>query len=163
EVERLAREHFTYLKSCKADLKVIIGDARLSMENEPPQNFDLLVMDAFSSDSVPLHLLTKEAFEIYLKHIKPEGVIAFHISSLHLDLNQVIWKQADCFNLKTAWIESEEWPEYGVLAADWILLTKNEEFINNRIIQRASEDPEDRYIKTKQWTDDHSNIFQIFK
>ena len=163
EVERLAREHFSYLENCKAEIDVVIGDARLSMENEPPRNYDLLVMDAFSSDAVPLHLLTKEAFEIYLKHIKDDGVIAFHISSQHLDLNLVVWKLADHFGLKYAWIMNDEDDEEGIMASDWILLTKNEEFINSTQIERATTTPADDYKDITLWTDDHTNLFEIFK
>lgn len=163
EVERLAREHFSYLENCKADLDVVLGDARLSMENEPPQNFDLLVMDAFSSDAVPLHLLTTEAFEIYLKHIKDDGVIAFHISSIHLDLDMVVFKLAEHFDLRTAWIMSDENDDEGVLASDWILLTKNEGFINSRKIKRSATDKPDDYKEIGLWTDDHTNLFEIFK
>lgn len=163
EVERLARKHFSYLEKCKAKIEVVIGDARLTMENESPRNYDLLVMDAFSSDAVPLHLLTEEAFEIYLKHIKDDGVIAFHTSSQHLDLQSVVFKLADHFGLKYAWIMNDKNDNEGIMESDWILLTKNEEFINNDQIKRAATPPSDDYKKINLWTDDHTNLFKIFK
>ena len=163
EVERLARKHFTYLEKCPADVEVVIGDARLSMENEVARNYDLLVLDAFSSDAVPLHLLTKEAFEIYLKHIADDGVIAFHTSSMHLDLQSVVFRLAEHFGLKFAWIMNDEIPEEGILASDWILLTKNEEFLDNDKIKRAATKPSDDYKDITLWTDDHTNLFEIFK
>ena len=81
QVEMMARQYFSYLSQSKANIEIVLGDARLSMENEPPQKYDVLILDAFSSDSVPIHLLTKEAFEIYLKHLADDGVLAFHIST----------------------------------------------------------------------------------
>jgi protein-L-isoaspartate O-methyltransferase len=163
EVERLAKRYFSYLKDCKSPVDIIIGDGRLSLESEQPQEFDILVLDAFAGDAVPVHLLTKEAFEIYLKHIKPNGVIAVHVSSMHLDLKPVVWKQADFFNLKNAWIESDENDEMGILASDWILLTNNEEFIKSRIIEDAAGPRSDDYKKMRLWTDEHLNLFEILK
>jgi spermidine synthase len=95
--------YFSYLKDCQAQVEVVQGDARISLEQElnidEPQHFDLLIIDAFSSVSIPIHLLTKEAFNIYLQHLQPDGVLAFHISHRHLDLWPVIWKIADYFQL----------------------------------------------------------------
>src|SRR5207248_4464004 len=75
-VIRLAREHFTYLADCPATTDVILGDGRLSLEHEQPQNYDLIALDAFSGDIVPVHLLTAEAFDLYQRHLRPGGVIA---------------------------------------------------------------------------------------
>jgi tRNA A58 N-methylase Trm61 len=163
EVERLAKEYFSYLKDCRSKVDIIIGDGRLSLESEELQGFDVLVLDAFAGDAVPVHLLTKEAFEIYLKHIKPDGVIAVHISSMHLDLESVVWKQAEFFNLKSAWIESSENDEMGILSSDWILLTNNERFIKNEKIKEAAGSQRDDYKKMQLWTDEHLNLFEILK
>jgi len=163
EVKRLAETRFTYLASCRAQVEVIMGDARLSMEAEPAQEFDLLILDAFNSAAVPVHLLTKEAFEIYLSHIKADGVIAVHVSNLHLDLHSVVWKAAEYFKLKSAWVEDAEDLDKGVLSSDWILLTKNEEFLNQRAIYRATLPPRDELGRIALWTDDHINLFQILK
>lgn len=163
EVQRLAEEYFSYLENCKSKVDIIIGDGRLSLEHEEPQQFDVLVLDAFAGDAVPVHLLTKEAFEIYLKHIKPSGVIAVHTSSVHLDLESVVWKQAEFFNLKNKWIESSENKEMGVLASDWILLTNNEEFINSRKFEIAATPQRNDCKKIRLWTDEHLNLFEILK
>ncbi|MFA5240317.1 MAG: fused MFS/spermidine synthase [Phycisphaerae bacterium] len=163
EVERLARRYFSYLKDSKSKVDVIIGDGRLSLESAQPEKFDVLVIDAFAGDAVPVHLLTREAFEVYLEHIKPDGVIAVHISSMHLDLESVVRKQADFLNLKSAWIESNENEEMGVLASDWILLTRNEEFINSEVIKNAETPQTDDYKKIQLWTDEHLNLFEILK
>ena len=163
EVKRLANEYFSYLKDCKSRVDIIIGDGRLSLESEEPQEFDVLVLDAFAGDAVPVHLLTKEAFEIYLRHIKPGGVIAVHISSMHLDLESVVWKQAEFFNLKNAWIETDENDEMGILASKWILLTNNQDFIKSRRIENAASRQRDDYKKMQLWTDEHVNLFEILE
>ena len=163
EVERLARKYFTYLHDSKAAVEVILGDARLSMENEPPQNYDVLVLDAFSSDAVPIHLLTTEAMEIYLKHLSPDGVLAFHISTQHLDLHSVVWKLAEHFDLKTAWIESYEDNAEGALAADWILLARNDHILGIEPIQKIKSRPYANLQTAPLWTDDHLNLLKILK
>ncbi len=162
-VEHIARTRFSYLNDCPAEVDVIVGDARLSMEAEPPQEFDLLVLDAFSGGAVPVHLLTVEAFEIFLKHLKSDGVIAMHVSSVHLDLQSVIWKLADRLNLKTAWIENDENKAEGIFASDWIILTRDESFINQKVIQSVSTPPKSDFDRIDLWTDDHINLFQILK
>jgi hypothetical protein len=163
EVERLAKEYFTYLQDCKGKTDIILGDARLSLDSEPPQDFDLLVLDAFSSDAVPVHLLTKEAFEIYLKHLKNKGLIAIHVSTLRLDLKPVIFNLADHFGLQFVWIATDEIPQQGVFDADWILLTKDEKFLRQNNIQAARETISDDYKNIGLWTDDHMNLLQILR
>jgi len=163
EVKHLARTQFSYLANCRAKVDVIMGDARLSMEKEPQQHFDLLVLDAFTSDAVPVHLLTKEAFEIYLRHIKPDGVIAVHVSNLHLDLKLVVWKLAEHFKLKNVWIENDENEVEGAFSSDWILLTKNEKFLQTKAIRHAALEPEGNLSRVRLWTDDYVNLFQILK
>ncbi len=96
EVEKVAREHFSFLSNSPAAVEVVLGDARLSLEQEPPQNFDLLVLDAFNSDSIPIHLLTKEAFEVYQRHLKTNGLIAVHVSNASLDLAPVVVNLGHC-------------------------------------------------------------------
>jgi hypothetical protein len=162
-VERIARTRFSYLKDCPARVDVIVGDARLSMEAEPSQEFDLLILDAFSGGTVPVHLLTVEAFEIFLRHLKSDGVIAMHISTVHLDLQSVIWKLARHLNLKTAWIQNDENKAEGIFASDWIILTRDESFINQKVIQTAAIDPKNDFDRIDLWTDEHINLFQILK
>jgi len=163
EVKRLARKYFTYLDDSKADVEVILGDARLTMERQAPQHYDVLVVDAFSSDAVPIHLLTEEAMEVYLKHLAPNGILAFHISTMHLDLHSVIWKLADHLHLKTAWIESYENEETGALSSDWILLARDGDFLDSEAIQRAAISPKRRRKDVMLWTDDHINVLEILK
>jgi hypothetical protein len=163
QVETLARKYFTYLSQCKANVKVVLGDARLSMENETPQQYDVLVLDAFSSDAVPVHLLTQEAFEIYLKHLADGGVLAFHISTMHLNLHSVVWKAAQHFGLSNVWIENDENPETGTLASDWILLSRDASALNIDAIQNAASPPKKQLVDVSLWTDDYINLLQILK
>ncbi len=163
EVDRLAREHFMYLDDSAATVEVLLGDGRLVMENEPPQNYDVLVLDAFSSDAVPVHLLTTEAMEIYLKHLAADGVMAFHISTVHLDLQSIVWKLAEHFKLETAWIQSAEDTTPGALASDWILLARNDSFLGTDAIQENNSRPRFDPDTTPLWTDDHINLLKIIK
>ena len=106
--ETVANSWFSYLPKCPGNVEVALGDARLSLENEPPQHFDLLVLDAFSSDAIPVHLLTKEAFEVYERHLNTNGIIAVHISNHYLDLEPVVVNLARHFGYKLASIDYEE-------------------------------------------------------
>jgi spermidine synthase len=163
EVERLARKYFTYLDDSQAAIEVVLGDGRLSMEREKSQDYDVLVLDAFSSDAVPTHLLTAEAMEIYLRHLADDGVLAFHISTMHLDLHSVIWKLAEHFGLETAWIESYEDEQEGALASDWILLARDGDFLDSKAIRDADSSPKYRRKDVKLWTDDHINVLEILR
>jgi hypothetical protein len=163
QVQIMARIYFSYLSQSKANIEIVLGDARLSMENEMPQKYDVLVLDAFSSDAVPIHLLTKEAFEIYLKHLANGGVLAFHISTMHLNLHSVIWKAAQHLGLSSVWIENDENPETGALASDWILLSQNAAPLNIPSIQNAASQPKKEMVDISLWTDDYINLLQILK
>jgi len=165
EVTHLARTRFTYLANCPAEVEIIAGDARLSMEKEPDQGFDLLVLDAFNSDVVPVHLLTKEAFEIYLRHIKPNGIIAVHISSVYLELPKVVWKAADYFDLSAAMIEDNEDNEDNKAAysSDWVLLARDKALLEPSPEFTAATKRPDEVDSVDLWTDDYVNLFQIMR
>jgi len=166
-VEKLARDPFTYLEQCPAKLDVIMGDARLEMEYElarqQPQNLDLLALDAFSSDAIPVHLLTKEAFAIYLQHLKPNGVIAVHISNRYLDLQPVVERLAEEFGLSTACISDDYTESWYYYDTTWMLLTKNKAFLAKSDIYAASADPKKDAPKAALWTDDSANLYSIMK
>jgi hypothetical protein len=162
-VERLARKYFTYLSDSKASIEIVLGDGRLSLEKEPPQQFDILVLDAFSSDAVPVHLLTCEAMEIYLKHLKPDGVLAFHISSVHLDLVKLVRRLAEHFHLHPLWIETFEDPLFGTLDSDWLLLSASEQPLSKPLLQSAASPFREPADSIDLWTDDHIHLLQILK
>ncbi|AQT69891.1 spermidine synthase [Anaerohalosphaera lusitana] len=160
-VEDFAREYFTYLSDTKADTDVVIGDARLSLEAE--QNaFDLLVLDAFSSDAVPIHLLTREAFRIYLDNLKPDGIMALHISSQHLDLAPVIARLAQHFNLAGRILEPSRDNQKGTFESTWILLTPDQQTLTARKF-RLHSFPLKPDKDTSLWTDDFVNPLEVLE
>jgi SAM-dependent methyltransferase len=160
-VLRLARTEFTYLKICKARLDVALGDARLSLEREPPENFDVLAVDAFSSDAIPVHLLTREAFVLYFRHLKPDGVLAVHVSNKHLDLTPVV-KLAAASLPKDARVVDTEDEANDVFGSTWVLVTSSAGFFDRPLMRTAAVTvPLPR--KMRMWTDDYSNLFQILK
>jgi hypothetical protein len=106
EVEPLSREYFTYFGRTRASTEVVLGDGRLSLEREPDQRFDVLILDAFSSDAIPMHLLTREAFTTYLRHLAPDGILAANMSNRHVDIKPVLKQFAQHFGLTFVWVEN---------------------------------------------------------
>ncbi len=158
--------YFSFLKDSQANVTAVLGDARISLEREladgHPQNFDVLVLDTFSSDSIPVHLVTKESFDLYLKHLAPGGVIAAHISNQHLDLKPVFWQLAEYYGLH---IVSVNYPgdDMGGYATEWILLARDPVLLEIPAIQDQAEDMSAYSTNVQLWTDDYSNLFQILK
>jgi hypothetical protein len=161
EVVRMAKSYFTFLKDCRGELEIVLGDARLSLEQEPSQQFDLLVLDAFSGDAVPSHLLTREAMEIYLRHLAPGGTIAVHITNTYLDLAPVVRGLAAEFAFKRARIETPYDPVRQLYRADWMLLTRNDQLLAEVAPYGIAGEP--RQMHRLLWTDSHSNLFHILK
>ncbi len=159
-VIRIANTWFTYLKDSPGKMETVLGDARLSLEREPPQDFDVLVVDAFSGDSIPIHLITVEAFTEYLRHLKPEGVIAFHVSNRFLDLKPVLLAIAEKHGLEYAYIH--ETGEGGGTTSDWVAITRHKPFILRPDIVEVTEPVAPR-PDWRLWTDDYNNLFQVFK
>ncbi|MFN5994156.1 MAG: spermidine synthase [Betaproteobacteria bacterium] len=159
-VVEIAKRDFTYLKESEAQIEVALGDARLNLERESSQNFDVLAIDAFSSDSIPVHLITLEALDIYAKHMKPEGVIAFHVSNRFLDLKPVVQLLAEKRGWHAAWIRDTY--EDGSTSSDWVLLTRHKPFLLRRDIVESSYviPPEPGW---RVWTDDFNNLLQVLK
>lgn len=169
EVRRIATTQFTFLKATPARTEVVMGDARLSLEREPNQQFDIIVLDAFSSDAIPVHLLTREAFDVYRRHLKPDGVIAVHISNCYLDLEPVVLLAAKHLGVDQAVIHYSEWDGYDseegegpdAYSSDWILLTNNQEFLKNPVIRAGKSAPHAIPQNVKLWTDEESNLWRI--
>jgi spermidine synthase len=166
-VKELATSQFKYVDYCQAKVDIVMGDARLMMEKEvagkQTQQFDLLALDAFSSDAIPVHLLTREAFQIYLQQIKPDGVIAVHISNRYLNLRPVVERLAAEFNMHTATISDDHQPEWWIYATTWVLVTKNKAFLEIDRIRDAAESAEPDSKKTALWTDDFASVYSILK
>jgi hypothetical protein len=164
DVETAARKHFSYLKNSQAAVEVTIGDARLSLEREPSQAFDLLVLDAFSGDAIPAHLLTREAFEIYRRHLKPGGILAAHISNMSLDLEPVVLRQATDGGW-TAVVIDQPRADYdaGVLPSIWALLSQDPGFANLPPIREASRPDLQAAARGPAWTDDYSALLPLLR
>ena len=162
-VTRLAQTRFSYLGDSKAEIQIVMGDARLSLAREEPQQFDMLVLDAFSSDSVPVHLLTVEAFDVYLRHLRPDGVVAVHVSNCHLDLAPVLARLAARFDLQCLCIKCPGDEDEGLLASRWVLLSKNAQFLRDITATRSPEQVDPVTRTASLWTDDHVRVLEILK
>jgi hypothetical protein len=157
----IANRDFTYLKDSEAIIQTPLGDARLNLEREAPQGFDLLAIDAFSSDSIPVHLLTNEALTVYVKHMKPGGIIAFHLTNRFLDLIPVVRQLADAQHLFSVLV-ADEGDEGVASRSDWVLLSDREASLQvPQIADAASVVPAREELRL--WTDDFNNIIQIIK
>jgi len=160
DVVRLARAHFRYLNDCDAEVDVVLGDARLSLEREEPQAFDVLVVDAFSSDAIPVHLLTVEAFEIYLKHVSDNGLLAVHVSNHHLDLDRVVAGAAQ--RLGCAWVvvsNPDNLHEH-IDSSRWVILARKPRRLVSIRRLRAGGEPNAAPVV---WTDDRHNLIAVLK
>ena len=161
QVLDIAQSEFTYLKDSKAQIEISLGDARLSLEREAPHEFDVLVVDAFSSDSIPVHLITREAMAVYLRHVKPGGAIVFHVTNRFLKLAPVVKQIADELGLHTALIIDDA-EETSFSKTDWVIVTRDKSLIENAVIAQKSI-AIDAIPGLRLWSDDFNNLFQILK
>lgn len=158
--------YFSYLQDSRAEIEVVLGDARLSLEDElasdNPQNYDVLVLDVFSSDSIPVHLLDREAFDVYLQHLAPDGILAVHISNRHLDLTPVVWTLADHFGLERVVIADPGNYE-SVFPSLWVLLARDPALLSDPEIAARAKNMDEFVSPVRLWTDEYSNLIQILK
>jgi hypothetical protein len=159
-VEPIAQHLFTYLRDSAAQISFADGDARSSLSHEAPQHFDVLVIDAFSGDAIPLHLLTAQALAIYRKHLVPDGILAFHISNQHVDLEPAIALLAHSAGMQARTVESKANPEHGEFKATWVLVTGNTAFFALPAVADVSRLPEQR-PGMRLWTDDYSSLLAL--
>jgi spermidine synthase len=158
EVIRLARTEFRYLRESYAKTEVVPGDARLSLEREPAQNYNVLAVDAFAGDSIPIHLLTREAFALYFHHLAPGGALAIHVTNKHLDLAPVVKRLADAYSASSYLIHNSDEDHRKIYSSSWVIVTKNRnlapklEYLSSPIKGRAA-----------LWTDDYSNIVSVLR
>jgi len=142
-----------------------MGDARLSLERElqegHAQNFDVLAVDAFSSDSIPVHLLTKEAMELYFRHLRPDGILAVHISNRYLNLQPVLEGEANATQKIARLVDTEEDDTQDVFGATWVLITSPAAGFTGEILSSSTVLDSKRTVRL--WTDEYSNLFQILK
>jgi hypothetical protein len=162
----IARREFTFLADTSAKTEIVLGDGRLSLEREPPRRYDVLGIDAFSGDSIPMHLVTREAMAIYLKHIKPDGVIVFQATNRFIDLLPVVKRLAAEFGLEAVNVSDEpdgaDGAEYWYSSTDQIIVTRNRALLAWPRIAEAAEAIEDR-PGLPTFTDAHHNLLRILK
>ncbi len=161
-VPRIARTSFTYLADSEAKIEVVMGDARLSMQKESPQEYDVIVVDAFSGDAIPVHLLTREAFAVYLRHLKPDGSIAVHTSNTYLELAPVVQLLATDAGYSARWISNEDNRRKLVDASDWVVVSRNRHLLDD-LDSSVFMEPIPVRAGMKIWTDERNNLFQIMR
>jgi hypothetical protein len=161
-VEPIARNVFTYIRDSAAQTSIVGGDARTSLTHEGAQRFDVLVIDAFSGDAIPLHLLTKQAVALYRTHLAPGGILAFHISNRHVDLESPISLLAKAAGMKAACITSAANEKRDEFTATWILLSDNDDFFAQPEVARRVRPPVEK-PGMQPWTDDFSSLLPVLQ
>lgn len=162
QVVDAARSLFTYLRETPAKVQVIVGDGRLSLQQDHSPPLDVLAIDAFSGDAIPVHLLTIEAARLYQKHLKPNGAMAFHVSNDYLDLAPVVRDLARALGYQAVVVHNHGDDDTLVLPADWVVVTNNPEILDNPAIQLRSE-PIDSRPGLRLWTDNFNKLVDILK
>jgi spermidine synthase len=157
-----ARNLFTYLGDSPAAISVVEGDGRASLSREAPQGFDVLVVDAFSGDAIPLHLLTREAMEVYRRQLAPGGVIAFHVSNSYLELAPEIARLADAEGMQARVVENVAVPAEDVYRATWVLVSPDAEFFEKPGVEGATAEIT-RRPGLRVWTDDYSSLLPVMR
>ena len=165
-VETMAWRYFSYLEDSKGDIDIILGDGRVSLTNEltsgKTNDYQVLVLDAFSGDSVPTHLLTIEAFELYFKHLEENGILAIHVSNSHLDLTSLTRGLASSLNKSSIYVQTEA-DKDEVNQTQWVLITNNSSFLNNARVKNLTSPWPNSMDKNIVWTDDYSNLLSVLK
>ncbi len=164
QVIQLAQSEFSYLGDSDARVELVLGDGRLALEREPPQGFDLLAADAFSSDSVPMHLITREALELYVRHVRPGGVVVFNVTNRYLDLAPVVQRLADSLGLHARVVrhvpEESEYQLYD--STDFVLVTSDPGLFERPQLKEFAQVIEVP-SKVSVWTDDFNNLLQALR
>jgi hypothetical protein len=157
DVRAMAEGHFTYLKDCPGRVEHAAGDARLVLEREAGQRFDVLVVDAFAGSAIPVHLLTREAFTVYRRHLAPGGVIAVHVTNRHLDLRPVARAAAEGLGFSALWFHDPQPARDAVFSpSDWVILGPDGAYLSSlpggREVERAV-----------RWTDEATSLFPLLR
>lgn len=158
-VARLASEEFSYIRDSAANVDIVLGDGRLSLERDPLRQFDVLAVDAFSGDSIPVHMLTRQAFALYFRHLQSRGVLAVHISNQYLNLKPVVQAAAAALHKPAVVIDNPGDRARGVFRSTWVLLGNSGGYLGQEEIESAGQ----RLPGTagQLWTDDFSSLFSI--
>jgi SAM-dependent methyltransferase len=166
QVVELAYREFTFLSESPAQTEVILGDGRLSLERETPQQYDVIAVDAFSGDAIPMHLVTREALAIYVRHLKPDGVIAFQATNRFVDIAPVVERLAAEFGMTAVMITdypaNANGDDFWLSSTDQILVTRNAAVLQHERIASVAE-PIKRRPGFPVWTDDFNNLLTVLK
>jgi hypothetical protein len=166
-VVELARESFTYLRDTPAEVDVVLGDGRISLERElqsgGPQRFDILVFDAFSSDAIPIHLLTQECAQMYWQHLRPDGVLALNISNRYVKLRRVTEALAKSLGKEAVVVDSKDDPSIAQESSRWVLITSNRQFLDNPDRKAATWARDEPPRPPLLWTDDFASLWQVIE
>ena len=160
-VVAMANEYFTYLSECKGHCDVVLGDGRIALEQEEPQNYDVLVLDAFSGDAVPAHLLTRECGTLYMKHLREDGLLACHISNRHVNLIPVCAGLASEFGLSAKAIYSKKDNATGATTSIWVLMSRKPQSLAAIKLTKSLEISMGN--RSLLWTDDFSNLLSVLQ
>jgi hypothetical protein len=162
-VERISSEYFTYRHDSEAQVDVILGDARIRMEQEiasgQPQQFDVLAIDAFSSDAIPMHLLTRECVEVFRQSLKPDGLLCLHISNRFLDLSSVARGAAEALGWPCVRIVNRSDEAEGLSYSNWVVLTKNQQFLDDPEVAKGIAPWTEKDPAPVLWTDDYASLW----
>ena len=168
QVAAVAMMEFSFLKDSPAQVDVVLGDGRLSLEREAPQRYDLLAIDAFSGDSIPMHLLTREAMAVYVKHLAPDGVIVFQATNRFVSIAPVVDRLASEFGLAAVMVTDEpgngtdSGAAYWLSGTDQIIVTRNRAILESPSLKGVAE-PLLHNPKFRVWTDDYYNLLGVLK
>jgi len=162
QVFELADSEFTFLRDSSAQTERVLGDARLALEREAPQGFDLLAVDAFSGDAVPVHLLTAEALDVYLRHMKPDGIVAFHVSNRYLELAPVVARIAALKGVHAVLVSDDAKESKWLNSTDWVLVARDPAVLAREPVRGAAS-PIALPANTRPWTDDFNNLLGVLK
>jgi spermidine synthase len=158
----IAQHLFTYLRESGAQISFADGDARISLTSEAPQNFDVLVIDAFSGDAIPIHLLTTQAMAIYRRQLASGGVLAFHVSNQYLDLTPEIAALAAASDMEARVVDTPPQEARGEYRATWVLVTNNTAFLAQPQVAAFAREIQ-RRPDLRAWTDDYSSLLPILQ
>ncbi len=165
DVLALAQSYFSYLPSSPSNLEFVLGDARLSLERElargAKQGYDVLALDAFSSDSIPVHLITREAIDLYMQHVAPDGILAIHISNRFIDLKPVLANIAQSLDLKARLVSDSPTGSGSASITDWVLIARTDAPFAHASLDVATPIEPDPSLSL--WTDQFNNLLDVLK
>lgn len=155
-----AERHFTFLGDSPAKTEIVLGDGRLLLDREPPNDYRLLVVDAFSSDAIPMHLLTAEAMKTYVRHVATGGAVAINVSNRYLDLRPIVRHLADAVGWRAIVVHDQtKGDDRALMTSLWVIATGNDLLVEELVSAGGLEAPRDPRVAP--WTDAYGNLFDV--